>query len=180
MARLLQGATNAFDVVVLAIPGRTGLLTPRFRDRPCIDGIKADLVDQAHHRAFRIRIVARYGKGDATGRPRRLAVFQEMCRIDRIKGLNDGTPDPSLDPSAFRRARFDVVDAAITLLRIIVAGIDDDQTRRGCGEKSRRQIFDALERNGNDDDVVAARCLLCGDGARTRFTCEVLERRRAT
>lgn len=54
---------------------------------------------------------------------------------DRIECLDDRMPELLLNPTAFRQSLFDAVDAAVTLSRIVVAGVDDDQIRRHVGEK---------------------------------------------
>src|SRR6185369_13368404 len=87
-----------------------------------------------------------------------------MFCVDIIKGLYNWSPQLLRNPTALDRSVFDSGDAAVTLLRIVVAGIDDNYVIRHSGEQIARQVRNVLLRNGYDYDVATSGRLTNRDG----------------
>src|ERR1044071_7764353 len=69
-----------------------------------------------------------------------------MCCINIIKGLYNRSPQLLRNPMTLDRSVFDSGDAAVTLLRIVVAGIDYNYVIRHSGEQIARQVWNVLLR----------------------------------
>src|SRR5215831_9983845 len=93
-----------------------------------------------------------------------------MFRIDIVECLDDWPAQLLRDPAALNSPTFNPINPAITLLRIVVAGIDDHYTIRRTFEQILWQRGNVLLGNCNDYDVTAACRLLDSDGSRTRLS----------
>jgi hypothetical protein len=69
-----------------------------------------------------------------------------------------GRPQLLCYPAAFGHALLDCVDAAIALLGVVIAGVDDDGVA-GVGEQIARQVGYVFFWDGHDDEVLVACCL---------------------
>ena len=65
------------------------------------------------------------------------AQLQQVLSLDIVEGLDHGTVQQLRNPSAFR---FDCLDTTVALLRVIIAGIHDDDRIGRCREQIARQL----------------------------------------
>ena len=95
-----------------------------------------------------------------------LAAFHQMLGVDVIERLDHRVPELLLHPPALRQSVLDAVDAAVTLARVVVAGVHDDQVVGRAIEQAGRQIGDVLLGDGHDDNIPAPRRFGDRDGSR--------------
>src|SRR5262245_21021138 len=166
--RLRERATDALGVEILAVDRRGGLLPPGLVEPAGIDAVEADLVDELQDDRLRPGIVAGDGQGDSPGASLRPAALQERFRVDVVERLDDGPAQVLLHPTALEHPVLDLLDPPVALLRVIVAGLDDDHVLGDALEQVLTQLGDPILRNRHDHDVSRARRLLDGDrdGAR--------------
>src|SRR6185369_12092905 len=98
-----------------------------------------------------------------------------MCCINIVKGLYNRSPQLLRNPTTLDRSVFDSGDAAVTLLRIVVAGVDYNYVIRHSGEQIARQVWNVLLGNGYDHDVATPGRLLDRDGRGAGFRSEIRE-----
>src|SRR5690349_6433744 len=87
-----------------------------------------------------------------------------MFCVNIIKGFYNWASQLLRNPTALDHSVFDSGDAPITLLRIVVAGIDDNHFIRHCGEQIARQFWNVFLRNSYDHDLATLSCLVDRDG----------------
>jgi hypothetical protein len=74
-----------------------------------------------------------------------------------LNALITGRPQLFFYPATFGEALLDRVDTAIALLRVVIAGVHDDDLAR-VGEQTTRQVGHVLFRDRHDDEVLVACC----------------------
>src|ERR1043166_5034038 len=96
-----------------------------------------------------------------------------MFCINIIKGLYKWSPQLLRNPTALDHSSFDSGDAAVTLLRIVIAGIDHNDVVRHPGEQIARQVWNVFLWNGYDYNLATLGCLMdsywCGAGLRRQI-----------
>jgi len=102
-----------------------------------------------------------------------------MFCINIIKGLYNGSAQLLRDPTALDHSIFDSSDAAVALLRIVVAGIDDNHVIRYSSEQIARQVWNVFLWNGYDYDVATLGGLMDSDGCGAGLRREIGETLRA-
>jgi len=99
---------------------------------------------------------------------------QKVIGVDVIESFYDRTAELLRHPAALGRAFLDTIDATIALLRVIVAGVDDDHVVRDSCEQILRQLRDVLLRDSDDDDVSVSCCFMNCHGCCASLAGQVL------
>ena len=122
---LAKRASESRGVKVLAVSRRSRLLPPGVVQISTIDGVEAEIVDEAKHCCLGGQRIAGDREGDPSLRSLRSALFEKAFGEDVVEGLDHGMPDLLRDPLAIERAAVNHLDAAIAKLGMVVADIDD-------------------------------------------------------
>src|SRR5689334_12116644 len=83
-----------------------------------------------------------------------------MFCVNIIKGFYNWATQLLRNPTALDHSIFDSGDAAVTLLRIVVTGIDDNHIIRNVSKQIARQIWNVFHWNGDNYDLTTPRCLI--------------------
>ncbi|AKA21940.1 hypothetical protein PCL1606_04860 [Pseudomonas chlororaphis] len=154
---------DTFRVEIGGIDRRSRLLTPGLVKPPSVGAVESEFVEKPDEFYFVGLIVTSDRQCDSTGSTRWLALIEELAPVQGIECLHHWPSQLVCHPTAFGRARFDLIDPAITLSGIVVAGIDDDDIGADSVEEILRQFGDLPHRYGDENDLAAAGCLRDGD-----------------
>ena len=87
-----------------------------------------------------------------------------MFGVNIIKCFYNWPAQLLRDPTALDHPIFDSGDKSVTLLRIVVPGIDDNHVIRRSSEQIAREVRNVLLRNSYDYDFATSGCLVDSDG----------------
>jgi hypothetical protein len=135
-----------------AVSRRSGLLPPGVVQTTTVDRVEAEIVDEAKHRGPCVQRIAEDRESYTARRSPRNALFEKAFGVDVVERLDYRTPELLRDPLAVEHASLDRIDAAVAKLRIIVAGINHDDTVRHVRKQPTRKIGDGLLWDRDDDD----------------------------
>ena len=155
LRQLLRRATRT-------VAGRVALDAPAFLQRPRVDRVEAELVEQLGDRGLGALVVAGDDQRATILRAGRLPVGRELRGVDVVERLDDlrRRQVRLQELGGRRRLVVELGDVAVAL-RVVVVGVDHDLAR----QRLDRNVPVVLERHGDDDDVSGLRRV---DGASPR------------
>src|SRR6202035_1751809 len=100
---------------------RSGLLPPGVVQLTTVDGVEAEIVDEAKHCCFGVRRIAGDRESDPSRHSSQNSLLAKARGEDVVERLDHGTAELLRDPLAVEHAAVDRVDAAVAELRVVVA-----------------------------------------------------------
>lgn len=169
MRRLGKCATSVVGAEVLAVHRRPRLLTPRFGDRPGVDGLEAELVDEPVDQFPARSVLPGDRQRNAVRRATRRAPLQQVLPPDPVEHLVHRGADLVGHPRTFGLAVLDGRDLAVALLGVVVVGLDHRGARLARVDDPVGKVGHVLLRDADDDEVGVGCGVLGPHRRRTRL-----------
>src|SRR4029077_14898561 len=119
--RLGERALDRDDFEIPAVGRRSSLLSPGIVQITRVDGIEAEIVDEAKHCCPGVQGIPSDRKGDPPFRSPRNALFEKACSENVVERLDYRTADLLSDPLSVEHSTVDRIDVAIAKIRMVVA-----------------------------------------------------------
>src|SRR4029450_3600974 len=122
-ARARSCASYTIGVEICGIDRRARLLPPGFIQSTGVHSIESELVNQTQHDSLSRSIVAGDGQGDSPRSALGPAQLAQVLGINVVERFDYRPAELFLNPSALWHTIFDLADATVALLRLIIACI---------------------------------------------------------